>query len=107
MQPRGPTVNRAQSFTDAVRSLENDLEIKGVQASVDQFIEGLRAGGDSLAVRRVGNATHVHRVDNPSLGVRGLSQFAIQCHIRHEEDGSTTFTLIDIWTREPDLPDVT
>ncbi len=106
MQVRGPTINRATSFVDAMRELEYDQEIQGVQASVDQFVEGLRAGGESLAVRRVGSSTYVHCVDNPSLGPDGVAQFAIQCHIRQGDDGATIFTLLDIWTRETRLADV-
>jgi hypothetical protein len=102
MLKRGPTINRAGTFLDAVRALES--EFHGVQAAVDHFIEALRAGGGSLAIRPV-DGRSVHRADNPSAGSSGREQFGIQLVRKTTTDGAVTFTLIDIWARRHGLPE--
>jgi hypothetical protein len=103
MLKRGPTINRSSIFNDSVRDLDAQC-VQGVQAAVDHFIEGLRAGGESLAIRSV-DESGVHHVDNPTLGNRGLGYFGIQLVKKTRDDGSIIFTLIDIWIRTPGLSD--
>ncbi len=98
---RGPAVNRAGTFTDAVQALENDYH--GVQAAVDHFIEALRAGGESLAIRPVDDGGSVHRVDNPTEGAAGIERFGMQIVRKTKPDGAVVFTLIDMWVREQTL----
>jgi hypothetical protein len=98
---RGPTIKLAASFKDAVKELDH---LRGVQAAVDQFIEALRAGGDSLPSRPVDGALSIHRADNPAEGADGAGAFAIQ-FVRVTREKVTTYTLIDIFETERDLYD--
>jgi hypothetical protein len=104
MVKRGSTVNRATTFLDAVKTLEAE-SVTGVQSAVDHFVEALKAGGESLAIRPVDGRTTTHRADNPSAGGAGRDQFCIQLVRKTKSDASVTFTLIDIWVRHRDLPD--
>ena len=102
MQLKRPTtINRASTFRDAVRDLE-DQGVQGVQSAVDHFVEALRAAGDNLPIRPV-DGQAVHHLDNPGVGPKGRGQFGLMLSRTTRPDGSSVFTLIDIWLRERGL----
>jgi len=95
-------VKRDRSFDDRLRELEE--RYPGVRQAAEDFIAVLKISGEDLPAQRFDNK-RVHAVDDLSAGRQGRGRFGVTFELTVSANPVSTFTMLDIWVRDRDLPD--